>query len=384
MGMEERDAALLEFRTQSSLFISTDAGGEGLNLQFANIIINYDLPWNPMKIEQRCGRVDRIGQARDVHIYNFIVGGTVENRVREVLEEKLSVIFKELGVDKYSDVLDSEVAEMDFTEVYMRSIASPYKVDENLYPVEAEMKQQLQNARKYKGMLREDKDLSTLVGKESAFDIEDALRIAFGYYAKWKGKSLLLTDQVSITDPEVVQMLKTELLQDRTGSLLSVAIRNFPNEAGYFMLWELMLSDDQNDRKILPVFINDQFILRPMAGKRLMDVFLDGNSQLSTHYVPNIETETYDRLKEMSVNFAFDTFVEMKDQKLRKNQESYDKYRYALQLREEAAMKIGIENIRQSRIKKLENEKTMLEEAFREGNRILPEFRLNLLIRLEA
>ena len=384
MGMEERDTALREFRTQSNLFISTDAGGEGLNLQFANIIINYDLPWNPMKIEQRCGRVDRIGQARDVHIYNFIVGGTVEKRVREVLEEKLSVIFKELGVDKYSDVLDSEVAEMDFTEVYMRSIASPYKVDENLYPVEAEMKQQLQNARKYKGMLREDKDLSTLVGKESAFDIEDALRIAFGYYAQWKGKSLLLTDQVSITDPEIAQMLKTELLHNRTGSLLSVAIRNFPNEAGYFMLWELMLSDDQNDRKILPVFVNDSFVLRPMAGKRLMDVFLDGNSQLKVQNVSNIDAETYDRLQRMSVNFAFDTFVEMKDQKLRKNQESYDKYRYALQLREEAAEQIGIENIRQSRIKKLENEKTALEEAFREGNRILPEFRLNLLIRLEA
>ena len=384
MGMEERDTALREFRTQSNLFISTDAGGEGLNLQFANVIINYDLPWNPMKIEQRCGRVDRIGQTKDVHIYNFIVGGTVENRVREVLEEKLSVIFKELGVDKYSDVLDSEVAEMDFTEVYMRSIASPYKVDENLYPVEAEMKQQLQNARKYKGMLREEKDLSTLVGKESSFDIEDALRTAFGYYALWKGKSMLLTDQFSITDPEIAQMLQTELLQDRAGSLLSVAIHNFPNEAGYFMLWELMLSDDQNDRRILPVFINDSFVLRPMAGKRLMDVFLDGNSQLTTQCVPNIDAATYERLKEMAVNFAFDTFVEMKDQKLRKNQESYDKYRYALQLREESAEQIGIENIRQARIKKLENEKTSLEEAFREGNRILPEFRLNLLIRLEA
>ena len=85
-----------------SIFISTDAGGEGLNLQFANIIINYDLPWNPMKIEQRCGRADRICQQRDVHIYNMIVRDTVESRVREVLEEKLSVIMKELGVDKYA------------------------------------------------------------------------------------------------------------------------------------------------------------------------------------------------------------------------------------------------------------------------------------------
>ena len=70
MSIEERNEALREFREKTSIFISTDAGGEGLNLQFSNIIINYDLPWNPMKIEQRCGRADRIGQKRDVHIYN--------------------------------------------------------------------------------------------------------------------------------------------------------------------------------------------------------------------------------------------------------------------------------------------------------------------------
>ena len=140
MSIDERNAAMQEFKTSTSIFISTDAGGEGLNLQFANIIINYDLPWNPMKIEQRCGRVDRIGQQRDVHIYNFIVGETVENRVREVLEEKLSVILKEMGVDKYSDVLDSEVAECDFTDVYMRSIGHTSQVEKNLYPVEEEMK----------------------------------------------------------------------------------------------------------------------------------------------------------------------------------------------------------------------------------------------------
>ena len=68
MDIEERNNALNEFKMSTGIFISTDAGGEGLNLQFANIIINYDLPWNPMKIEQRCGRADRIGQQRDVHI----------------------------------------------------------------------------------------------------------------------------------------------------------------------------------------------------------------------------------------------------------------------------------------------------------------------------
>lgn len=89
MSIDERNEAIREFRENADVFISTDAGGEGLNLQFANILVNYDMPWNPMRVEQRCGRVDRIGQEKNVHIYNFILEGTVEKRVREVIEEKL-------------------------------------------------------------------------------------------------------------------------------------------------------------------------------------------------------------------------------------------------------------------------------------------------------
>lgn len=384
MSVEDRDAALREFREHSNIFISTDAGGEGLNLQFANIIINYDLPWNPMKIEQRCGRADRIGQTRDVHIYNFIVSDTVENRVREVLEEKLSVILEEMGVDKYSDVLDSEVAELDFTEVYMRSIGRPSKVEENLYPVESEMKQQLQNSKKYKDVIREEKDLTQLVGQGSDFDVETALRQMLAYYDSWQGRDLKLIDRIAITDSDIIQHLQTDVLQDRKSPLMSVGIKNFPNEAGYFMLWELSISNDPGDKRIIPIFINENFVLRPMAGKRLMDVFLDPNSRLSVSSVPNIDSETYERLEKMAVEFAFDTFIEMKDKRIQKNQESYNKYMYALQLRTEAAEHIGIENIRASRLRKLAQEKANIEEAHKVGSQIYPDFKLAILIRLEA
>ena len=384
MSVEDRDAALREFREHSNIFISTDAGGEGLNLQFANIIINYDLPWNPMKIEQRCGRADRIGQTRDVHIYNFIVSDTVENRVREVLEEKLSVILEEMGVDKYSDVLDSEVAELDFTEVYMRSIGRPSKVEENLYPVESEMKQQLQNSKKYKDVIREEKDLTQLVGQGSDFDVETALRQMLAYYDSWQGRDLKLIDRIAITDSDIIQHLQTDVLQDRKSPLMSVGIQNFPNEAGYFMLWELSISNDPDDKRIIPIFINENFVLRPMAGKRLMDVFLDPNSRLSVSSVPNIDSDTYERLEKMAVEFAFDTFIEMKDKRIQKNQESYNKYMYALQLRTEAAEHIGIENIRASRLRKLAQEKANIEEAHKVGSQIYPDFKLAILIRLEA
>ena len=384
MSIDERNAAMQEFKTSTSIFISTDAGGEGLNLQFANIIINYDLPWNPMKIEQRCGRVDRIGQQRDVHIYNFIVGETVENRVREVLEEKLSVILKEMGVDKYSDVLDSEVAECDFTDVYMRSIGHTSQVEKNLYPVEEEMKQQLTNAQKYKDVIREEKDLTKLVGTESNFDVDSALRTMLTYYECWQGHDPRLIDRISIADEEITQHLKTELVQDRTAPLMSIQIDNFPNEEGYFMLWELSISEKESGKRILPIFVNSAMILRPMAGKRIMDVFLDGNSKLRVSSAPNVNAEIYSKLEKSCMDFAYDTFVELKEKQMQQNEESFKKYMYALELRQEAAEHIGIENIRRSRLQKLQKEKANIEAQHRKGSQVYPDFRLIMMARLEA
>ena len=384
MSIDERNAAMQEFRTSTSIFISTDAGGEGLNLQFANIIINYDLPWNPMKIEQRCGRVDRIGQQRDVHIYNFIVGETVENRVREVLEEKLSVILKEMGVDKYSDVLDSEVAECDFTDVYMRSIGHASQVEKNLYPVEAEMKQQLTNAQKYKDVIREEKDLTKLVGTESNFDVDSALRTMLTYYECWQGHDPRLIDRISIADEEITQHLKTELVQDRTAPLMSIQIDNFPNEEGYFMLWELSISEKESGKRILPIFVNSAMVLRPMAGKRIMDVFLDGKSKLRVSSAPNVDAEIYSKLEKSCMDFAYDTFIELKEKQMQQNEESFKKYMYALELRQEAAEHIGIENIRRSRLQKLQKEKANIEAQHRKGSQVYPDFKLIMMARLEA
>ena len=382
MGIDERNATLREFRDRTSIFISTDAGGEGLNLQFSNIIINYDLPWNPMKIEQRCGRADRIGQTRDVHIYNFVIEDTVENRVRRVLEEKLSVILKEIGVDKYSDVLDSEVAELDFTEVYMRSLSRPTNVEDALYPIESEMKQQLSNVQKYRDVIREEKDLTELVGKETGFDLDSALRRVLTYFDQWKGNAAEPIENIGINDEKIIRHLNQDIVQDRISSILSVQIKNFPNEAGYFMLWELSLTE--SDRQIIPIFVNDGFILRPIAGKRIFEVFLDPSSQLVVKCIPNIEAETYEQLEAMSKEYSYKTFVDMRDKHLRKNQESYNKYMYALGLRTEAAKQIGIENIRLSRLARLHDEEEKIERAYIEGKKVLPEFRLVLLVKLEA
>ncbi|MFC0522636.1 DEAD/DEAH box helicase [Pontibacillus salicampi] len=85
------------FQTQAQVLIATEAGGEGINLQFCSNIINYDLPWNPMRLEQRIGRVHRFGQKEDVHIYNFAVQHTIEDHVLSLLYEKINLFQRVVG-----------------------------------------------------------------------------------------------------------------------------------------------------------------------------------------------------------------------------------------------------------------------------------------------
>ena len=125
MGLEQRVAAQKAFASDVRALVSTDAGGEGLNLQFCHVIVNFDMPWNPMRVEQRIGRVDRIGQAKLVRAVNFVLEDTVEHRVRDVLEHKLAVIAEEFGIDKAADVMDSVEAEALFDDLYVRSLADP-------------------------------------------------------------------------------------------------------------------------------------------------------------------------------------------------------------------------------------------------------------------
>jgi hypothetical protein len=149
MSMDERRKVQREFRDDVRVLISTDAGGEGLNLQFCHVIINYDLPWNPMRIEQRIGRVDRIGQEKNVRAYNFAYDGSVEGRVREVLESKLGIILSEIGINKTSDVLDSSLAgemfEQVMTHVIMQDADAEHETDELIHRIKADIEEVQEN-----------------------------------------------------------------------------------------------------------------------------------------------------------------------------------------------------------------------------------------------
>jgi superfamily II DNA/RNA helicase len=80
MNPHERKRAQEEFRTSKQICVATEAAGEGINLQFCRLMINYDLPWNPTRLEQRLGRIHRIGQERDVHAFNFVASESEEGQ----------------------------------------------------------------------------------------------------------------------------------------------------------------------------------------------------------------------------------------------------------------------------------------------------------------
>lgn len=114
MSLKAKDAAIDRFRESVSVMLASETGGEGRNLQFANTIVNYDLPWNPMKIEQRIGRLHRIGQIQDVFIFNLAIAGSIEAYILKILHDKINMF--ELVVGEIETILGNMGDEFDFSE----------------------------------------------------------------------------------------------------------------------------------------------------------------------------------------------------------------------------------------------------------------------------
>ena len=99
----QKDASVEAFRDDVPVMLCSESGGEGRNLQFANTLVNFDLPWNPMKIEQRVGRIHRIGQTREVFIFNLCTAGSLEARILNLLDDKIRMF--ELVVGEVGSIL---------------------------------------------------------------------------------------------------------------------------------------------------------------------------------------------------------------------------------------------------------------------------------------
>jgi SNF2 family DNA or RNA helicase len=119
MSGPDKDAAVERFRGQVPLLVCTESGGEGRNLQFCNTMVNFDLPWNPMAIEQRIGRIHRIGQTREVFVFNLVARGTLEEQILTILDEKINMF--ELVVGEIDSILGEMSEEQDFAELVFRA-----------------------------------------------------------------------------------------------------------------------------------------------------------------------------------------------------------------------------------------------------------------------
>ncbi|MEZ3145460.1 DEAD/DEAH box helicase [Halobaculum sp. MBLA0143] len=97
LSSQQKDAVVGEFDDEGGVLVATDSISEGRNIQFCNVMVNYDLPWNPMKVEQRIGRVDRIGQERNVHVFNLALSDTVEEHVLDKLYGKIDLFTQSIG-----------------------------------------------------------------------------------------------------------------------------------------------------------------------------------------------------------------------------------------------------------------------------------------------
>jgi len=117
LSRAQKDEVIRRFEQQAQVLLSTEAAGEGRNLQFCRLMLNFDLPWNPQRIEQRVGRIHRVGQTRPVEIFNFSAEGTVEDYILEILDRKLNMF--ELVIGEMDMILGHMEDERDFEEIVM-------------------------------------------------------------------------------------------------------------------------------------------------------------------------------------------------------------------------------------------------------------------------
>lgn len=149
---EDRVQTVEEFRTQQQVHVllSTEVGGEGLDMQFCNTMVNYDLPWNPMVVEQRIGRIDRIGQqAKVIHIYTMIVQGTIQEKIHDRLLSRIEIFRQTIGDLEpiLSGPFEGSTIEEAIEDLY-RTELSQEELDEKMRRIERALERNLEDSRK--------------------------------------------------------------------------------------------------------------------------------------------------------------------------------------------------------------------------------------------
>jgi superfamily II DNA or RNA helicase len=157
-----------EFKESAQVLVATEAAGEGINLQFCSQMVNYDIPWNPVRLEQRVGRIHRYGQEKDCLIFNFVAQNTREGRVLQKLLERLKEIRKELGTDQVFDVvgeiLPANLIEKLFRDMYARRTDERAVADRIVKEVDPRRFRTITESA-LEGLAKRELNLSAIMGK---------------------------------------------------------------------------------------------------------------------------------------------------------------------------------------------------------------------------
>ena len=169
MNLDCRIQAEAEFREKAQVMVATEAAGEGINLQFCHLCINYDIPWNPNRLEQRMGRVHRYGQRHEVHIYNMVAVDTYEGRVLKALFDKLERMREHLGSDRVFDVIGDMVPRGNLKDLILDAISQTRTMEDILKDFEPETDlETLERVREatMESLATRHLDLSRILGEE--------------------------------------------------------------------------------------------------------------------------------------------------------------------------------------------------------------------------
>lgn len=419
MDLEARTQAQQAFSRDVRVLISTDAGGEGLNLQFCHVVVNFDMPWNPMRLEQRIGRVDRIGQPHVVRAINFVLDDTVEHRVREVLEHKLEVIAQEFGVDKAADVMDSVEVEPIFDELFVHGLQDPESIDKECDAVIDQVREKVAASRKDTDLLTEDHKLEADDARKwrdhpAQYWLERAIinglpsrngsaeKTGGAWRVTWADGSesprVCFDARTAEENPDIewitledarARAVIGELPRCVAGQPLPITtVTGLPGTVqGVWSLWEISLSasstsDSFSRKRFLPVFVADDGRTFVPTAKRIWDLLLTETVSLA----PAIEAESALEWFESSLAAAKTQGESVFSGLLEEHREwladERERARYAFKARHQAIGRIGLPAVREHRRKRLEAEHQARMAALADAESCTPDLNAVIMLRI--
>jgi len=416
MDFETRVEALKRFKASAQILVSTDAAGESLNMQFAHIIINYDLPWNPMVLEQRIGRVDRIGQTFDVLAFNLMINNSIDARVYEVIETKLNQIMAELGIDKTADVLDSTLETESVNKLFMASLLDPKRFEGESKEWLADIRKKLQNFKSTEGTLpiANSKDIRADKVESVRFSplpewlhqmtrlwlqtksipyitSEIGLKTMFpGQNEKWytfdtkTGLENPIPEPLTLQHERIQHILSEAVPHIATNPIPSVLVQDPNCPDGYFLLWSIKAFNTfECLEQVVPLYItNDGDVFQTYA-QTFWTKFSTFDLVISVQASDVLDSvATFEQLKTKSEELLVPVFEKMSQNIESKATVAQKNKAKAFEFQMRQVEKIGIEQIRNHRIKKYRREYEVWTQDFASSARIIPELSCMLIMRV--